>query len=337
MTSGGLKKILVTGGSGMIGSAVLSKLLERKGSLLKTQVRDRLAARAKLGKAMDITMVEFEQADFTRVGAQEMQALTKDCDTVIHCAGLVHNEGAAYQEYEVVNVRATQLLAEACMATGVKTLIFLSTSAVYGKGPFKNIEESTPPQAKTPYAVSKVTSENYLQSLNGRIPRVVVLRPSLVFGEGDRGNMLSLIKQIQKEEYVHVSGGVTPKSLIYCQDLADAILLAEAKAPAGFNIYNVANPSPVSTKELVDTIAEVLGVTKKFASVPEGLLKIGAGIAKTFMPGKAPVTPEQIEKLATETTCSIDKFVQTTGFTPRTALKKGIANEVEWARAGELI
>lgn len=337
MSAGGLKKILVTGGSGMIGSAVLAKLLARPGALIKTQVRDRLAARAKLGRHMDITLVEFEQADFTRVGMQEMQALTKDCDVVIHCAGLVHNEQAAYQEYEVVNVRATQLLAEACLATGVQTLVFLSTSAVYGKGPFKNIAEDTAPQPKTPYAVSKATSENYLQTLNGRIPKLVVLRPSLVFGEGDRGNMLSLIKQVQKEEYVHVSGGVTPKSLIYANDLADAILLAAARAPQGFNIYNIANPEPVSTKELVDTIAEVLGVTKKFPSVPEGLLKIGAGIARTFMPGKVPVTPEQIEKLATETTCSIGKFVQATGFKPSTDLKSAISKEVNWARENQLI
>ncbi len=337
MTVGGLKKILVTGGSGMIGGAVLAKLLAAKNCLLRTQVRDRLAARAKLGSEMDITLVEFEQADFTRVGAQEMQALTKDCDTVIHCAGLVHNEAAAYQEYEVVNVRATQLLAEACMATGVKTLIFLSTSAIYGKGPFKNVKEETAAQAKTPYAVSKITSENYLQGLGGKIPRVIIIRPSLVFGEGDRGNMLSLIKQVQKEEYVHVSGGVTPKSLIYSRDLADAIVLAANKVPAGTHVFNVANPQPVSTKELVDTIAETLGVTKKFASVPEGLLKIGAGIAKTFMPGKVPVTPEQIEKMATETTCSIDKFVQTTGFAPHTDLKTSISKEVAWAKSNSLL
>ena len=332
MAVGGLKKILVTGASGMIGSAVLAKLLQTKGCMVKAQVRDRMEARSKLSKMMDLTLVELEALDFTRAGELEMRQLTKDCDTVIHCAGLVHNEQAAYQEYEVVNVRATQLLAEACAANAVKTLLFLSTSAVYGKGPFKNADESTPLQAKTPYAVSKATSENFLQSMNGKLSRVIVLRPSLVFGAGDRGNMLSLIKQIQKEEYVHVSGGVTPKSVIYAHDLADAILLALNKVPAGHHLYNASNPQPVTTKDLVETIGPALGVTKKFASVPEGLLKIGAGFAKAFT-GKSPVSPEQIEKMATETTCNIDKFVQATGFAPRTDLRTAIGKEIEWAKS----
>lgn len=321
----------------MIGRSVIARLLASKKCLVKTQVRDRLETRSKLGASMDLTMVEMEQADFTRVGDQEMRALTKGCDVVIHCAGLVHNEQAAYQEYEVINVRATQQLAEACAANGVSTLVFLSTSAVYGKGPFKNIPEGGPLAAKTPYAVSKATSEAFLQSLNGRIPRVIVFRPSMVFGEGDRGNMLSLIRQIKKEEYFHISGGTTPKSLIYVDDLARAIIACVEKAPPGYHVFNVANPQPVSTKVLVEEIAQALGVTKKFPSLPEGILKLGAKAAQAFMPGKINVTPEQIEKMATETTCSVDKLVTAIGFSPSINLSDAIKKEIDWANANKLL
>ena len=321
----------------MIGRAVLSQLVASKKCLVRTQVRDRLDARSKIGRAVDLTTVEMEQADFTRVGDQEMRALTKGCDFVIHCAGLVHQEQASYQEYEVVNVRATQQLAEACIANNVNTLIFLSTSAVYGKGPFKNIGEAGPLAAKTPYAVSKQTSENFLQSLGGKIPRIIVLRPSLVFGEGDRGNMLSLIRQIRDEKYIHIGGGLTAKSLIYSGDLARVILSCLQKCPPGYHVFNAANPQPVSMKELVEAISQALNITKKFQSMPEGLLKIGVKAAQALMPGKVPVTAEQIEKLATETTCAVDSLVAATGFAPALDLASALKAEIDWARDNKLL
>ena len=90
-------------------------------------------------------------------------------------------------------------------------------------------------------------------------------------------------------------------------------------------------------KDLVDHIAQVMGVNKKFASVPEGMLKLGLKAAAAFMPGKVAVTPEQVEKLATETTCSVDKFVQATGFAPKLALNDAIKEEVDWATSNKLI
>jgi nucleoside-diphosphate-sugar epimerase len=333
----GLKQILVTGGSGMIGRAIISRLVASKQCLVRTQVRDRLDARAKIGDSVDLTLVEMQSADFTRIGDQEMRALTKGCDFVIHAAGLVHQEAANYQEYEVVNVRATQQLAEACVANGVHTLLFFSTSAIYGKGPFKNIPESGPFAAKTPYAVSKMTSENYLQALATKIPRIIILRPSLVFGEGDRGNMLSLMRQIKEEKYIHIGGGTTPKSMIYSKDLANVVNLCLQKLPNGVHIFNVANPVPVPMKDLAENIAATLNVTKKFNSMPEGLLKMGLKAAQAFMPGKIQVTPEQIEKLATETTLSTDSLVASTGFAPNTDLKSALQAEVEWATANKLL
>ena len=332
-----LKKVLVTGGSGMIGRAVISNLLATKKCLVRTQVRDRLEARNRIGQSIDLTMVELEAADFTRVGDQEMRALTKDCAIVVHAAGLVHQEAATYQEYEVINVRATHQLAEACIFNKVHTLIFLSTSAIYGKGPFVNIAEAGPISAKTPYAVSKSTSEQYLATLAGQIPRIVILRPSMVFGEGDRGNMLSLLKQIKEEKYVHVGGGTTAKSLISAPDLAQGIRLCIERLPEGYHVFNIANPKPETMKDLVENIAQTMHITKKFASVPQGMLKFGLKAAQAFMPGKVAVTPEQVEKLATETTCSVDKFVTATGFAPTTSLSDSIKAEVDWATKNNLL
>lgn len=333
--NGDTNRVLVTGASGLIGRALLEELIAAKKYQIRGQVRDRLEARSKVGGAVDWAKVELEQADFTRTGDNEMRHLTRGCDVVIHAAGLVHQPDAPYQEYEVVNVRATQQLAEACVANQVKTLIFLSSSAVYGPGPFERIEETAPLQGKTPYAVSKMRSEADLQMMQG-IPRVIMLRPSLVFGEGDRGNLLSMIRSIKEQRYKHIGAAATGKSLIYSKDLARAIVLCLEKCPPGPQVFNVANPEPVSIKTLAEEIAKALNMEGKIASVPEFMVKLGAKAAETFMPGKYP-TSEQVEKLLTTTTCSVSKLVTTTGFQPTNPLDKALKSEIAWATSNNLL
>lgn len=335
------KRVLVTGASGLIGRAVTERLLAENAHDIKVQVRSAMNARNDVGSIIDFTRVQLEEADFTRVGDREMRLMTKGCDIIVHAAGLVHQPDAPYQEYEVINVRATQLLAEAAAQNNVKTLIFLSSSAIYGPGPFDRIAETGPLKAVTPYAVSKMTSENWLQQFKG-IPKVVILRPSLVFGEGDRGNLLSLMRNIKQNKYKHIGSADTAKSMIYSKDLARAISLCINNLPDGVHIFNVANPEPVPVKTLADTIARVMAAAghpsvKKISSVPEGVFRIGVKAAELFMQDKSPITMDQVNKLTTTTTTSINKLVNATGFQPKTSLDDAILAEIKWADSHDLL
>ncbi|HEY9679758.1 MAG TPA: NAD(P)-dependent oxidoreductase [Drouetiella sp.] len=335
VANGVRKKVLVTGASGLIGRAVTERLLIENAYDVKVQVRNPSQARSEVGNIIDFTRVQMEEADFTRVGDREMRLLTKGCDIIVHSAGLVHQPDAPYQEYEVINVRATQLLAEAAAQNNVKTLVFLSSSAVYGPGPFDRIAEAGPLKAVTPYAVSKMTSENWLQQFQG-IPKVVILRPSLVFGEGDRGNLISLMRNIKENKYKHIGNADTAKSMIYSKDLARAISLCINNLPDGVHIFNVANPEPVPVRTLADACARVLNA-KKISSVPEGVFRIGVKAAELFMQDKSPITMDQVNKLTTTTTTSIGKLVSATGFQPKTPLDDALAAEVEWANRYNLL
>lgn len=330
----GNNSVLVTGASGMIGRQVVDILQRESYGVVRAQVRDKIAAKQRINNAFDVAMADFKTADFTMMLEKDYRALTAGCHTVVHTAGLVHMPDAQYQEYEVMNVRATQQLAEACKANKVNTLVFFSSSAVYGPGPFSNIDESAPIKATSPYAVSKSTSENFLRSLDG-IPRIIVLRPSLVFGEGDRGNLIKMIREIKSERYKHIGGGKTGKSIIYARDCANSVLSVLQKTPPGYHVYNVANPQPVTVFELAETIGSALNI--KVGSYNAGILKMGVKLLETFMPGKAPVTSEQLEKLTTETTCSVDKLVSETGFKPKTDLDKALKAEIAWADQNNLL
>lgn len=335
--SGVRKRILVTGGNGLIGRAVIQTLLARNLYDLKVQVRDKTAARASVGDVIDFTKVQLEDGDFTRMGDREMTYMTRGCNAVIHTAGLVHKADAPYQEYEVVNVRATQALAEAAARNNVDTFIFLSSAAVYGTGPFEKVDEKTALVGKTPYAVSKMASEHWLGTQQQLIPRIIILRPSLVYGEGDRGNVLNLIKNVKANKYKHVGNGEAGKSIIYSHDLALAINLCMEKVPPGYHVFNLANPNPVSVKDLTEDIAESLGMSRKIASVPTGFMKFGVKAAEMFMKDAAPINSDQLAKLTTSTTMSIEKLVRETGFQPRVPQMDALKREIKWANQNNLI
>jgi nucleoside-diphosphate-sugar epimerase len=335
VANGNKESLLITGASGLIGRALVFELLGRNNFRIKAHVRNRLQAREQIGAMVDLTQVDMEEGDFTRAGEREMSDLTRGCRTIVHAAGLVHKPDASYQEYEVVNVRATQQLAEAAARNGAQSFVFLSTSAVYGPGPFNQVAETAPLNAKTPYAVSKLTSERFLESFKG-IPKIVLLRPSLVFGEGDRGNLLSMIREIKNNRFRLVGDGSSGKSLIYSRDLAQAVALCLEKLPEGFHVFNVANPEPVSVKTLSEEIAKCIDPNAKIASVPSPLARLGLKAAEILMPGKLPTT-EQLDKLTTTTTCSVSKLVAATGFRPRNSLQTALKAEIAWATAAKLI
>ncbi len=321
----------------MIGRQICAALQQTNFGVVRAQVRDRINARDVAGQVFDFALAEVVQANFTMTLEHDLKRLTDGCTVLIHAAGLVHQPDAPYQEYEVINVRATQALAEAAAENGVDTFVFLSSSAVYGPGPFSNIPETAPAKAKTPYAVSKLTSEKFLESFQNRFKRVIILRPSLVFGEGDRGNLIKMIQEVKNHRYKHIGAASTPKSLIYTKDLALAILMCLRKVPQGFHVFNVANPDPVSVHDLAEAMAQVLHLDKKIPTVNENLLKFGVKAAEMFMPGKAPISREQVEKLTTETTCSVEKLMHVTGFKPKSTLQQALKAEIDWAKENKLL
>ncbi|MBX9878620.1 MAG: NAD-dependent epimerase/dehydratase family protein [Candidatus Obscuribacterales bacterium] len=321
--------IVITGASGLIGTALTKRLSSHP---LRLQVR----RRARLSPEIAVSNVQVKEIDFESCSDNSISAILQGADTVIHSAGLVHKPEAGYGEYELLNVRATEQIATLAAKAGVKTFVFLSTSAVYGSGPFENISESAPLKAETPYAVSKLRCEQFLKNL-GTFERTIVIRPALVFGEGDRGNLISLIRQINTGKYFNIGGNKAEKSLIYAADVAEAIALLLEKSAAGYQEYNVANPETISVTELSNQIALCLKKNNKLVSVPEPLLRAGASVLQGVLGNKAPVSNSKLDKLTTTTTCSVAKLTDTTNFQPTFSLTNALSNEIAWAKASGLL
>lgn len=340
--------ILVTGSNGLIGRALLQVLLSND-EKIRAHTRTKLptvpssqtlvsvgtttstatAAASVASSAGSRSELTNAVLDFASAGSEDYNQLLSGCDTVIHTAGLVHAPKASAEEFDKLNTEATEKLVLAANQNGIKNFVFLSTSAVYGSA-FENIKEDAPLKPDTPYASSKIACEELIAQ-RSQAERVITLRPSLVFGEGDRGNMLSLIKQIQKGRYVNIKGNEACKSIIYSMDAAYAIALCLKTLSPGHYTFNLANPNPVGVNELADFIARGLGKSAPRAVSP-GILNTGAIIAETLLGVRSPLTKDRLRKLTTSTTLDISALQQSTGFSPSLTVEESLAAEIGWLR-----
>jgi len=337
-------KILITGSTGLIGQALVREVTSKNACYLRLPVRNLDRAKMQLAKILnhvgDYSQIEFTECDLTQLIDQDFDRLVSGCQSIIHLAGIVHQAQATEEEYKLLNVQVTEKLLSAAERNGISTFIFMSSMAVYGPGPYSMIEESAPLLGRTPYAVSKISCEQILEKANS-VRRVIILRPALVFGAGDKGNLIKLIQAINQGHYFNIGKGQASKSLIFASDLAAAINLCLDKLPRGVHVFNAANSEPVSMKELTKTISLALAQNGKIPSLPEPLLRAVVKTADLVLPApwrqKLPTSMDQLDKLTTTTTCSVDKLIYATGFSPRYSLLAAIAAEICWAKNSGLL
>lgn len=316
--------ILVTGFTGLIGGAV-TKLLLQKGCRVRALIRP-----TENGFPEEEGL-SFFKCDLLQMTEADAMSACDGISTVIHCAGLVHKPYADSNLYVQLNELPTKLLAHAARARNVSQFIFLSSSSVYGNRETNMISEDADCVPDSPYASSKINCEQILHD-NQPCPSTIIVRPSMVFGEGDRGNMLSLIRQVLSGKYFLISQGTALKSLIYAADFAAAICLILGKKSPGIHTYNVANPQPVSMQELSLCILSAAGRSQKIPSIPESVLRPLSQIANAVLGEKSPLSKDRLDKLTRSNTISIERFCRDYGFAPQYELKESLANEIAWAQ-----
>jgi len=252
-------KILVTGATGFIGSALIEYLANIQGCTVVAMVR--------LEKDFDIsTVVEF------RLG--EVGSLTKtdinlfDIDVIIHTAARVHimNDRSSnpIEEFRRVNTTGTLDLARLAAASGVKRFVFLSSIKVNG-------EMTKPGQCFTPndvyvpddpYGLSKYESEQGLLALAKETGmEVVIIRPPLVYGPGVKANFSSMMKWMGRPVPLPFGAIYNQRSLVALENLVSFISLCadrEKSLEAANQVFLISDGEDVSTTQLLRKVGQAL-------------------------------------------------------------------------------
>jgi nucleoside-diphosphate-sugar epimerase len=210
-----------------------------------------------------------------RNGIIETDYSSYEC--LIHCAAMVHKiNGAPEKEYFAINAELTKKLAIIAKKNGLRHFIFISTVHVYGdSGSVSNHEQSYSENSqchpKDAYGRSKLLAEKYLQELADANFTVSIVRSPLVYGKGSKGNIVSLIKLIQKCPILPLAYKQNHRSIIYVENLCYFIQLLVQQKVGG--IFLPQDEHPVSTAELVRLISKALNKKILLLSMPCFLMR----------------------------------------------------------------
>lgn len=250
----------------------------------------------------------------------DIPKFAKKYDIVLHAAGKAHSVPKTAEERQIffdVNLQGTKNLCTALENSGIpKALIFISTVAVYGCDFGENITEEHPLNGVTPYALSKIKAERYLQGWCGMHDvKLGILRPSLIAGPNPPGNLGTMIDGIKRGRYLSIGGGKSKKSVLMVEDIAKLIPSLVEKG----GIYNVCDTYQPTFRELEAVICNQLN-KKMPASIPYGLAKMMAKVGDT-LGEKAPINTLKLQKITKSLTFSNEKAVRELGWQPMNVLE----------------
>ena len=243
------KTLMITGASGFVGRNFIEKYKDDY-NIIPVSLRDR----------------KVEELDFTGV------------DTILHLAALVHQmKGAPEEKYFQINTELTKKLAEKSKENGVKHFIFYSTVKVYGyDGDLYNhdfiLTENSPCKPNDRYGKSKYEAEKILKKLEDGNFRVAIIRPPMIYGPGVKGNMLSLIKLVDKLSILPFDYKENKRTIIGIENLLHLTNLIIEKDASG--IYLGTEGEPVSIYEIIKTIENGLNKKRINIKLPNFIFKI---------------------------------------------------------------
>ena len=277
--------VYLTGGTGLLGLHILDELRSR--SLPVTAlVRDAAGAGAVSARgAVPVTGTVENPAAWDAV---------PDCQAIIHGAALIAGPWS-WDRFLEVNVEGTRLAAQRARALGVP-LIHISSVAVYGRNyqPGALVDESfpfAPLRPRDSYARSKRMAEEVVWEEAHRGLRAAVIRPCVVYGEGDRLFLPKLMTTIMRSRVVPlIGGGNRPLALVHARNVAQAVVRALDTPGAWGQSYNVTNDDAITAREFVDAVSRGTGRKFRTVSVPGGP---ALGMAKLFDRGRRLLGPSR--------------------------------------------
>ncbi len=325
-------RALVTGAGGFIARHLVPRLREEGMEVLALH-GVRSAEPAREGDGILRADVRDAEAVARAVGA--------GCDLVFHLAAKVH-EISAFQdgdvEYHAVNVEGARNVLEVAAARGARRFVFFSSVKAMGEATDGCADEAAEARPTTEYGRSKLAAERVLKERGRELGvHVVCLRLPLVYGVGNRGNLLRMIRAIDRGRFPPPPAVGNRRSLVHVANVVQAAMLA-ARASAGDGAsYIVADAEPLGIREMYERISAALGRPVPRWSVPEGALRaLGrAGDLVGRVRGRRfAVDSDAVAKLVGTAWYSSARIERELGYRPGVGLADALPAIVEWYRSG---
>ena len=334
--------ILITGGSGFLGQRIVDEFLSSDSTITPDVVR---VFDIKEYNGKHEKQIQFVKGDIQNIA--EVEKVCKGIDIVIHSAAIIDWGTKSEEEVMAVNVGGTENVIKACQQNGIKHLVVTSSlDAVFTGKPLVNIDESQPyPETHhTIYCKTKKLTELAALKANNENLKVVVLRPSDIYGEADPYHIDSLVDMAKSGFYVRLGNGKSNCQHVYVGNMAYAHVLSAAALWNGNEkvkgeIYFITDGKGSNFFKFFDQVVAGAGykIFPKNLWLPRGLAyTIGAiseGIAVLMRPVKK-YNPKfsrfAVTYTCTDFTFSAKKAEKDFGFKPKYSTEKALENTIAY-------
>lgn len=322
-------KILVTGGTGFTGKALVKRLIDDGHEVVSLDYKEGL-----------------KTEEIRTWGAKVVIGSVTEKDVVESCmpgVEVVHHLAAAFREldvpdsyYDNVNVEGTRIVLESAFKQRVKKFIYCSTCGVHGNIDHPPGNEEAPIQPNDYYQQTKYNAEPVVNDYCRRGMDTVILRPAAIYGPGDPERFQMIFKRVQKGVFPMFGSGKTYYHPLYIDNLIDAFILSMTPGRGTGEAYLIADEQYVEIETLVLKTAEALGVKVNIPHFPLlPLIVAGHFFEKICRPFKItpPIFPRRVDWYRQNRAFDISKAKKELHYQPRIGLDEGLKRTGDWYRS----
>ena len=228
--------------------------------------------------------------------------------TVIHLAGLAHQPaGTTFEQMHVANTEFAVKVAHQALAASCKTFVLVSTAKVMGDISSRPFRESDLPQPNDPYSVTKLAAETALQAIfKDSFCKLIIVRPPLAYGPNAKANFYAMMRWCASKAWLPLGAATAPRSMIYIDNLCDALLWCAYHPQAKAGVYFVKDREDRSVVDWITHIRQTMKLPQRTVSLPLAVLKVVASLAGKRSTLDKLITPLQID----------DHQIRMAGWTP---------------------
>jgi nucleoside-diphosphate-sugar epimerase len=321
-------RILITGGTGFTGKALVRRLLKEGHEVIALDYKEGL-------KTAELR----ERGAKVVIGSVTDQAIVDSCmervEVVQHLAAAFRELNVPESHYYDVNVNGTRNVLDAAYRNKVRKFIYCSTCGVHGNIDSPPASEDAPIQPADYYQQTKYEAEPLVKDYNEKGMRTVIIRPAAIYGPGDPERFFMIYRRVARGRFPMFGNGRTLYHPLYIDNLVDALVLAMQKGKGDGQTYLIADEEYVTIEDLVRRVARALNVVVQVPHLPVIPLVIaGHVMEKLCKPFKItpPIFPRRVDWYRQNRAFDISKAKRELGYEAGVNLDEGLRRTADWYR-----
>lgn len=330
-----MTSVLITGGTGFIGSRLALACLE-SGETVRVLGQRRTPAENENARLLQAAGIDVIEGSITDPSATARAC--RDVDIIHHLAAAQHEANVPDRHFHDVNVGGTRTLLEAAVGAGVPRFVHGSTIGVFASSRSGPVTEAAPLEPENIYGATKLEAESVVWGYRSRLS-VTVARISETYGPGDR-RLLKLFRALEKGRFVRIGPGLNLHHPIYIDDLVLGLRRAAVVDPPPHDPFVLAGPEAITSDEMISAVADAVGSPPPRLRVPLWPLLTVADMMEATL-GRMGIQPplhrRRMNFFVKSFRFDMGPAHQALGFLPSVSFTEGAMRTAEWYRSQGLL